>query len=120
MRRSAILDFRIIVAKEMLLLPLVGLLADEAEPRCDHMPSLSPPAVAKIAMQEFRFRPKVILSQRLGIGLELIRGDRAASFAIECRFRGFADIPIERGDRLWVRLLPRPPSRGRRQSKFVG
>ena len=66
---DAIFNLRVrIVTEEVLLLPLVGFLADVHELRREDMPSLGAPAVAKVAIEKFGLRPKMVLRQRLGVG----------------------------------------------------
>ena len=71
--RNAIFNLRFLVLAEVvLLLPFVGFLPDVDEVRRDQMPPLSAPAVAEIAIEEFGFRPQMVLRQRFSIGLEFV------------------------------------------------
>ena len=68
---DAVFDFGVIIrSEEILLLPLVGFLSDVEDLRRDDMPSFGPAAIKEIAVEEFRFGPQMVLSQRLGISDE--------------------------------------------------
>jgi hypothetical protein len=68
---AAIFNFGLIIrAEEILLLPLVCLLADVEDLQSDDVPPFGPTTIKEIAVEEFCFRPQMVLSQRLGIGDE--------------------------------------------------
>src|SRR5271166_3426492 len=93
-----------------MLLPLIRLFADMDNPGGGDMPSLSAPAVAEIAIEEFGFRPQMILRQCLGVGLQLGCRNWLACLPIECALCRLADIPIECRNGLGVQLLPWAPA----------
>jgi len=78
--------------------------------RCNDISALGAPAVKIVATEKFGFRPEMVLRQCLGIRLEFARWNWLAGFAIKCGLSRLADIPIEGGNRLRVRLLPRSSS----------
>jgi hypothetical protein len=68
---GAVFDFGLVVrAEEILLLPFIGLLADVEDLQSDDVPPFGPTTIKEIAVEEFYFGPKMVLSQRLGIGDE--------------------------------------------------
>ena len=68
---GAVFDFGLVVrAEEILLLPFIGLLADVEDLQSDDVPPFGPTTIKEIAVEEFCFGPKMVLSQRLGLGDE--------------------------------------------------
>jgi hypothetical protein len=53
------------------------------------MPTLGAPAIAETAIEEFGFRPEMILGQRLGVGLEFAGRNWPGRFAVKCGLRRF-------------------------------
>ena len=84
------------------------------------MPSLRPPSVAKVTVQELGFRPEMVLGESFGIGLELFASDRLTSLAIECSLGGCFGIAVKRGNWLCIQGLSRSPAFGRRALQFLG
>jgi hypothetical protein len=108
---GSVVNFRLLIlAEEILFLPLVGLFADMENLRGDHMPSLSAPAVAKIAVEEFGFWPQMILGQRFDVAHQLGGLNRLSGLPVERSFSGLTDIAAERRDRPYDRRLSRPPT----------
>ena len=68
---DAVFNFGVVIrAEKILLLPPIGLFADMEDLHCDHVPPFGPTTIKEIAVEEFCFGPKMVLSQRLGIGDE--------------------------------------------------
>ncbi|HEY2148684.1 MAG TPA: hypothetical protein VGH32_12150 [Pirellulales bacterium] len=119
---DAVLDFGLIgvIADKIPFLPLVRFFADVEDLCRDDVPPFSEPAVHMFAVQEFGFRPQMILSERLGVGDQQCWRDGLSSFPIKCVMGRLRDVPIERRNWFDVDLLSRPPALRNRRLVSMG